>query len=101
MESTKKSYECVVPTLITIEPCGLAKPSKAMPLWGTVLLETPKRETNSMARVCWSARGCVVDPINMWPINMWSIKMWSIKMWSINMWSIKMWAIKNVAGMKQ
>ena len=31
MEST---YKCVVPTLITIEPCGLAKPSKAMPLWG-------------------------------------------------------------------
>ena len=67
-KSKKKLYKCVVPTLITIEPCGLAKPSKAMPLWGTVLLETPKRETNSMARVCWSARGCVVDPINMFAI---------------------------------
>ena len=116
MENTKKSYKCVVPTLITIGPCGLAKPSKAMPLWGTVLLETPKRETNSMARVCWSARGCVVAwlramrgwqhwncidrwsinmwSIKMWPINTWSIKMWSINMWSINMWSINTWSIK-------
>ena len=101
MESTKKSYECVVSTLITIGPCGLAKPSKAMPLWGTVISWNPKASEAVVNTADSGIRGvdffhqCIPEyvaiqlksakicgePINMWPsarrilmpgnINMW------------------------------